>query len=578
MIWKLSTVIAIVLLGGLIYQPGLQGHYIFDDFPNVVSNEKLHQIEAGELSILQAHDAGISGPLKRPLSMLSFAVNVSLTGFDPYYLKLTNLAIHMVNAFLIYLLCLNLLRLATRRNLLQESSGPRVEIIAFLAAMFWLVHPINLTSVLYVVQRMNALSALFVLAGLVAYLQLRNHEVSTGKSFLTARLIVVGVFTALAALSKENGLLLPVYVVLIELIFRNYPALRNTSKAALIAGSAVLLSVLAVAAVFVFSYLGYLDGYRNRAFDLEERLLTQARLIWFYIYIFILPNEYNINLYYDAFPISRSLINPVTTLVSILALIVTLISCCWYRYRHPVLVFGIALFLAGHLMESTIFPLEMVYIHRNYLPAIGLSLALVMFLASVIPARLRIAGLIGLVLLVAINATATRSIAGIWGNPILLAQSEVLNNPQSFRANYEMGRTLIIIYEGVERHEEVLLKGMEYFELSAEYDRQTTQPLLTLVMLASRHGLLVKDQWVDELKYRAEHEILVKGEADALSMLLQCHLQSRCEMSWETIDGILDAFMQNTISSPGRRNRLIALIEKYEAARNNISGGDYSPR
>ena len=42
----------------------------------------------------------------------------------------------------------------------------------------------------------------------------------------------------------------------------------------------------------------------------------------------------------------------------------------WGRY----LAFGIAWFLVGHSIESTVFSLELYFEHRNYFPGVGLFL------------------------------------------------------------------------------------------------------------------------------------------------------------------------------------------------------------
>jgi len=89
--------IVVLVVTYLVYQRGLYGPFLFDDGPNIVQNSKLaiHDLNLGTLK--QAAYSGYSGPLLRPFSMMSFAVNYYATGLDPYYFKLTNLVIHLCN-------------------------------------------------------------------------------------------------------------------------------------------------------------------------------------------------------------------------------------------------------------------------------------------------------------------------------------------------------------------------------------------------------------------------------------------------------------------------------------------------
>jgi hypothetical protein len=100
---------AILALIALVYRPGLSGGYLFDDFPNLVANDEtdIGQLTPGEL--LSAAFAGDSGPLSRPVSMLSFTLERYFFGLDPRAMKLTNLAIHLVNTLLVFFLIRELL-------------------------------------------------------------------------------------------------------------------------------------------------------------------------------------------------------------------------------------------------------------------------------------------------------------------------------------------------------------------------------------------------------------------------------------------------------------------------------------
>ncbi len=133
------------------YFSGLSGDFIFDDFPNIVNNHILR----GQDSLLSVLYSGQSGLLKRPLSYLSFYFNITTTGYDPFYFKLTNLLLHFANSYLVFLIS----QLIFSCFIKVENQRNKLALLVF--AIF-LLHPLALTSILYIVQRMTSLTALLV--------------------------------------------------------------------------------------------------------------------------------------------------------------------------------------------------------------------------------------------------------------------------------------------------------------------------------------------------------------------------------------------------------------------------------
>lgn len=167
-----------------VYWAGLHGAYLFDDYPNIIDNHEVQPKDASIPSLVSAALSSPSSELKRPLSSLSFAVNYLATGLDPFWMKATNLVLHLLNGWLVYLLA-GVLISAVRRwrfdgsNLrpLEQDATPETEVqtrwMAACLALGWMLLPINVTVVLYVVQRMESMANLFVLAGLIGYTRTR---------------------------------------------------------------------------------------------------------------------------------------------------------------------------------------------------------------------------------------------------------------------------------------------------------------------------------------------------------------------------------------------------------------------
>ncbi|TAM58507.1 MAG: hypothetical protein EPN49_12445 [Rhodanobacter sp.] len=243
------------------YWPGLSGGYLFDDYPNIVDNHGVQPHDASLPSLVEAALSSPSSEFKRPLASLSFAANYLASGLDPYWMKLTNLAIHLLNGLLVFVLARALLVTASfappdlppvgahpvrdgfssieehsRTGCAPTGLKPRAGIVAALIAAGWLLLPINLTGVLYVVQRMESMANLFVLLGLIGYVAGRRRMLGLAAStpsdlreegskqgrlsaasggFLLC-LASVTVPTAVGILAKETAVMLPLYALLIE--------------------------------------------------------------------------------------------------------------------------------------------------------------------------------------------------------------------------------------------------------------------------------------------------------------------------------------------------------------------------
>jgi hypothetical protein len=359
------------------YLPGLSGPFLFDDRPNLLLNSFVHLNELEWGALRDAALSNESGLFTRAIPSLSFALNYYFAGgFTSFPFKLTNLAIHLFNGILLYLLAQ---RLAQRFIGGRQKDSRRPELLAAAIAGIWLLHPLQLTSVLYVVQRMNSLSALFVLAGLLIFTIGRARLERGGSGSFVLMTVGVAGGGALGVLCKENAALIPLYAVVIEVCCFSSVELEPRNRHRLrIYYWAVLGLPLLIALTYAATHPGFiLDGYRWRTFSLGERVLTQPRVLLYYLWLVFFPSREMLGLFHDDFPLSVGFFTPLTTIFAILAWVALVALAVFLRRRTPVLLFAVSWFLAGHLMESTVLSLEMVFEHRNYLPSIGPIAALV---------------------------------------------------------------------------------------------------------------------------------------------------------------------------------------------------------
>jgi hypothetical protein len=170
------VLLAILLSTAAIYFRGLFGAFTFDDFPNIVDNVELHVSTLAWRDWWAAMFSSPSSDLQRPLAMLTFAINYFLTGLDPFPIKATNLAVHLLNVVLAYALARRVFRLGTR-SANPPPTAARIEAAALALAALWAFAPINLTPVLLAVQRMESLAQVFVFSGLCLYMDGRKAQI-----------------------------------------------------------------------------------------------------------------------------------------------------------------------------------------------------------------------------------------------------------------------------------------------------------------------------------------------------------------------------------------------------------------
>ncbi|HEB55555.1 MAG TPA: hypothetical protein ENI98_04465 [Gammaproteobacteria bacterium] len=435
---RLILLMLLLLLPPLIYSPGLHGPFLLDDYSNFIQNEAVHVQDLSFASLHGAANSLISGILGRPVAAISFVFNYYLTnGADnPYGFKLFNVVIHSINGLLIFwFVRLLLLRLQAHpaQPLKEFTRHGSITLLAGFIALLWVCHPIQLTSVLYVVQRMTSMAALFMLLALIAYLKARTTQQARTRWIWFTTIPFWGV---LALLSKETGFLLPLYILVLELVlfpksfpWKYWPELKQSLR------WLILIVVGLLAALLVTAAVRYsLQGYENRNFTLIERLLTETRVLVFYIGQILVPRLSSFGLYHDDFSISHTFLHPWTTLPAIIFIAALLLLALLTLRRQPLLSLGLLWFFASHALESTVYPFELIYEHRNYLASLGIIFIIIQTLLWLHAQyrNKRIWLLMPTLILVFAVSTAIRSYQ--WRDLPSLLIAHVENHPESPRA------------------------------------------------------------------------------------------------------------------------------------------------
>lgn len=419
----LAVTLALAFFG---YRQGLPGSFMFDDYPNLQTLSNYGGVK--DLASLKLYlDDQFAGPTGRPISMLSFLIDVRDWPANPGPTKLKNVLIHVLNGLvLVWLLTASL-----RQSFLRDR--PREVLwVAALATAWWVLHPYHVSTVLYAIQRMAELAAFFSLLGLAGYVAGRKRLQSHPRQGYALMGLSLVLGTVLATFSKENGALLPLLALILEGTILSSGNLRRPAPAF----RALFLWLPAVVAVAYIAYVGLNVSearIQMRGFGPLERLLTESRIIFQYLQHLIMPTPQTGGIFRDSLSVSTSLVSPPSTLFAVFGIVVMLALGIGLRRRLPLLSAALLFFLAGHLMESTVIPLELYFEHRNYLPSalLFLPVAQVLMWASRSAPKPAIAGAAILTLVLTVTLWAR---ADLWADRTNLYLTWANENPESPRA------------------------------------------------------------------------------------------------------------------------------------------------
>lgn len=431
-----SAIFAAILVGLVLvaYRAAPDNVFHFDDYANIVEQASLHVDEPTPGALIDA--ALESRHPQRFVANLTLALDWWRGDGSPRPFQWTNLVIHVLGALLVFAL------LATVLGIGRHRGDPVVAAAAFFGAAWWALHPIQVQAVTYIVQRMASLAAVLVIAAVLCYVRGR---LDAGHRWRWMALAAV--CTLLAVFTKENAWILPLLFLLAEFgVVRDQGRLiRNRLDLVLLA---VPLAIGLYLAVALWSGSGAFvewaqRGYEGRSFTLEERLLTQPRVIVFHLsqLLWPLPGRFSIE---HAFPLSQSLLDPASTLPALLLVAGWIGAGAWCllspaRRLAGFFMLWVPLTLA---IESSVIALEMVFEHRMYLPSVGIAGLLAMasrraFAQGSFPVRAA-AGALGVVILAA-SLVATSIRVPEWRSAATLLQRAYEHAPDSPRVVGNLG-------------------------------------------------------------------------------------------------------------------------------------------
>lgn len=369
--------ILISILLCVIYSNTLESEWHLDDLHNIRDNARI-QITSLSYDTLKKAMFSLqdSAALYRPLACLTFALNAYFSGTDVTSYHVVNTLVHIITTMLV----IYLMALIFRTPILKHTPDDEKYFVIFLSSLLWTINPIQIQAVTYIVQRMTSMSALFSIAAMIFYVKSR-----LANEFKT-KLIDIFACTAaiiLSILSKENGVLTPLLILCIEYIFfrDGNPSFIKNNYFIL---SCIVFSLIILSAIFLlgFNPASFIN-YSDRPFSMAQRILTEPRIIFFYISQIFYPLPQRLSVDHEVL-ISTGLFSPPQTFICIAAILIAIAVAFFSRRLRPLTRFAVLFFFSGHIIESTIIPLELIFEHRNYLPSIFIFMPLSSFVFRLI--------------------------------------------------------------------------------------------------------------------------------------------------------------------------------------------------
>ena len=356
-----------------------------------------------------------------------------------------NLGIHLLTGIFLFFLFNSTIGLCSRReddfcltNRSMRTVSP--EILSFFAVLLWLVHPVQTNAVTYICQRMASMAAMFYILSLLCYVRgrisVRKTKIKTAAVFFSGA-IVSG---CCAVASKGNTGTLPVFILLYEWVFfQDLKIFRSKRTWFWIAAGGIVFAAVAIHFLGADPLHRILSSYTRREFTLPQRLMTEFRVVAYYLSLLFYPHPERLILDHD-YPLSYGFSNPITTFTCFI-MIIAIAGCAVYLAKKDRLMSFALLWFIGNLMiESSVIGIEIIYEHRMYLPTMFLFLMITMMAFRII--KRKWAAAVVLILCVTMLSVWAHQRNRIWESDVTFWTDSVKKSPQKARPYQNLAYSL----------------------------------------------------------------------------------------------------------------------------------------
>jgi tetratricopeptide (TPR) repeat protein len=432
-----GLILLLIVAGAIVYSNTFSASFVFDDINFITKNDpNVHMTEFSWDGLKKAAFEG--NPRHRYLPNISFAINYYFGSENPFGYHLVNLGIHLFTGIFLFFLFNATLRLCSRedgvccsgnRSLSSISVSP--EILSFFAVLIWLVHPVQTNAVTYICQRMASMVAMFYILSLLCYVTGRI-SFRKGKIKTAGLLFFVCIVSGCCAVaSKENAGPLPVFILFYEwFFFQNLKTFRSYRTLLWVIIGGVVFAAVVIHFMGVDPLQRILNSYFRREFTMPQRVMTEFRVVTYYLSLLFYPQPSRLILDHD-YPLSHAFSDPFSTLTCCV-LIITIFGLAVYLAKKERLIsFALFWFLGNLVIESSVIGIEIIYEHRMYLPTMFLFLMLSTMVFRMIRNKWAATGI--LILCVMILSVWAHQRNRIWESDVTFWTDNTQKSPQKVR-------------------------------------------------------------------------------------------------------------------------------------------------
>jgi len=285
---KLLIVAGLFIIGFALYAPNLKNNLFWDDEDWIINNPAVHSLSWQNIKFVFTHDTlagiGLTSNYYRPFLFLTFLANYIFVGAKPILYHLTGNFIHIANAVLIFYI---LDKVIKKRR------------VAIIAALLFLIHPLQTEAVTYISGRGDPLSVFFMLLALLLWTNdtacrygktVDNFPQRHGVSLR----VLSAVSMILAILSRETAFLFPVYLTVFLMAFKHQESFfaslkKSIVEARLFYGISIFYGILRLTVLNFQNTLNFYHQSNVYTEHLTYRLFTFLHVLTIYFKLIFVP-------------------------------------------------------------------------------------------------------------------------------------------------------------------------------------------------------------------------------------------------------------------------------------------------
>jgi len=490
-------ILVLVVTGSFIYLFNLNNSLFWDDDDWIINNNSVHSISWDNIKFWFSNNVltgvGLQSNYYRPFLFFTFALNWIISGTGPFIYHLTSNAIHILNALLIFWL----IRIIFK-----------IDLLAFLTSLFFLIHPLQTEAITYISGRGDALVTMFMLLALLFF-----YKKETAKQSAVYSLWSV-VFLVLGLLSRETGIIFPFLAIIFYVSFISLSTSSEQANKRFVASVKrgiiktwpyfAVVIIYGVLRLTILNFQDTLNFYSEQNLyseNLHVRLFTLPPILWEYLKLLVVPiglhMERSATIYTSLFqwPVWLIALTVLCIMYYVLRLYKNekwaddkLMANGKWQTATPFRVwfFGVSWFFVALAPVSGITPINaLIYEHWLYLPMVGFWLIISFYLLNLfdhlVTKKIRRWSLVvGLVVYFSFFFYQSIQRNILWSNPIEFYKDILKYEPDSVRINNNLGNQYF--NQGDKKQAEF------YYRKAAESEDSFAQPHFNIGSILQSRG------------------------------------------------------------------------------------------